>query len=254
MINFFRRFRIKMADDNKPLKYLRYAVGEILLVVVGILIALQVNNWNENSKIKLTELKLLEELKIDLTETKVDLLTDLEKADEALNSTDSLYQMILVNRKRKDLSPFKISMHYVFDRSDLYPKKSAYESLQAHGINLVSNDSLRKNITDFYELQLVRVDDLEKTILDLNQKELGPYLRKVSKPTNDCEECTSLKDMLPTTLDMKFNFFLIDEPTDELLHLLKKKYLVYLALKGRYNSTQLKLESMIEIIDSEIEN
>jgi hypothetical protein len=52
MINFFRKIRKKMADDNRPLKYIRYAIGEIVLVVIGILIALQVNNWNENRKQK----------------------------------------------------------------------------------------------------------------------------------------------------------------------------------------------------------
>jgi hypothetical protein len=52
MINFFRRIRKQLADDNKPLKYMRYAVGEILLVVIGILIALQINNWNEQNTIQ----------------------------------------------------------------------------------------------------------------------------------------------------------------------------------------------------------
>ena len=47
MINFFRKTRKKLADDNRPLKYMRYAIGEIVLVVVGILIALSINNWNE---------------------------------------------------------------------------------------------------------------------------------------------------------------------------------------------------------------
>ena len=50
MINFFRKIRKQFADDNKPLKYLRYAIGEIVLVVIGILIALQINNWNEEKK------------------------------------------------------------------------------------------------------------------------------------------------------------------------------------------------------------
>ncbi len=44
----FRKTRKKLADDNRPLKYARYAIGEIALVVIGILIALQINNWNEN--------------------------------------------------------------------------------------------------------------------------------------------------------------------------------------------------------------
>ena len=46
MINFFRKIRKKLADDDKPIKYMRYAVGDIVLVVIGILIALSINNWN----------------------------------------------------------------------------------------------------------------------------------------------------------------------------------------------------------------
>ena len=66
MIPFFRKIRKKMADDNKPMKYMRYAIGEIVLVVIGILVALQVNNWNEN-RFKLNEsIKLLKSLKSDL--------------------------------------------------------------------------------------------------------------------------------------------------------------------------------------------
>ena len=49
MINFFRKTRKKLADDNKPLKYMRYAFGEIILVVLGILIALQIKNYNNKA-------------------------------------------------------------------------------------------------------------------------------------------------------------------------------------------------------------
>ena len=63
MIPFYRKIRKKMADDNKPLKYMRYAIGEIVLVVIGILIALSINNWNEKRKDSASELSALIDLK-----------------------------------------------------------------------------------------------------------------------------------------------------------------------------------------------
>ena len=65
MINFFRKSRKKLADDNKYFKYSRYAIGEIVLVVIGILIALSINNWNENNKRAKFEQESLINLKQD---------------------------------------------------------------------------------------------------------------------------------------------------------------------------------------------
>jgi hypothetical protein len=63
MIKFFRKIRKKMLTKNKFSKYLLYAVGEIILVVIGILIALQVNNWNEYRKDRIKEKAILSQLK-----------------------------------------------------------------------------------------------------------------------------------------------------------------------------------------------
>ena len=51
MLKFFRSIRRQLLNENKTGKYFRYAIGEILLVVIGILIALQINNWNEGRKL-----------------------------------------------------------------------------------------------------------------------------------------------------------------------------------------------------------
>jgi len=60
MIKFFRKIRQNLLIENKTGKYFKYAIGEILLVVIGILIALQINNWNEQSKAKKSaEIQLL---------------------------------------------------------------------------------------------------------------------------------------------------------------------------------------------------
>ena len=66
MIKFFRKIRQKTLIENKFSKYLLYAIGEIILVVIGILIALQINNSNETRKARAVEINYLENLKADL--------------------------------------------------------------------------------------------------------------------------------------------------------------------------------------------
>ena len=67
MIPFFRKIRKQFADDNKPLKYMRYAIGEIALVVIGILIALQINNWNENARTHRNQQNNLQLIRVEMT-------------------------------------------------------------------------------------------------------------------------------------------------------------------------------------------
>ena len=109
MITFFRKFRNqpngqagKMADKNSPLKYARYAIGEIVLVVIGILIALQINNWNEDRKEKLQEKKILANLKDEFQENYQNLkykdsilkttIKNLETVFEELQGKEKLYR------------------------------------------------------------------------------------------------------------------------------------------------------------------
>ena len=66
MINFFRKTRKKLADENKFFKYARYAIGEIILVVIGILIALQINTWDEERQTDKKIISLFKEIQTDL--------------------------------------------------------------------------------------------------------------------------------------------------------------------------------------------
>ena len=66
MIKFFRKIRQNLFSENRFSKYLLYAAAEISLVMIGILLALQVNNWNENRIARANEVKTLQQLNIDL--------------------------------------------------------------------------------------------------------------------------------------------------------------------------------------------
>ncbi|RIA09061.1 hypothetical protein OE09_0889 [Flavobacteriaceae bacterium MAR_2010_72] len=68
MIKFFRNIRQTMIKENRATKYALYAIGEIILVVIGILIALSINNWNENEKLKQKEINIAEEIYTELNE------------------------------------------------------------------------------------------------------------------------------------------------------------------------------------------
>ncbi|MFK7758244.1 MAG: DUF6090 family protein, partial [Flavobacteriales bacterium] len=73
MIKFFRKIRQSLLREGKVSRYLLYALGEIVLVVIGILIALQINNWNHEHKERHQEVKLYENLLESLTADSIDL-------------------------------------------------------------------------------------------------------------------------------------------------------------------------------------
>ena len=85
-MKIFRKVRQKLASENKVAAYLRYAVGEILLLVIGILIALQVNNWNEQRKSKQ-----------ELNQLKISLISDLTK--DTVSISNELKNLIADNAK-----------------------------------------------------------------------------------------------------------------------------------------------------------
>ncbi len=149
MINFFRKVRKKLADDNKPLKYMRYAIGEIVLVVIGILIALQINNWNDELKQRNLEIKILKEisgnLKLDLVEIRQDI--------SIMDSVGLAGQNVILHMKTEpfpsesfyyDVAKLRVNPH--FD-----PNKSGYSLLVSKGVEIIENDSLRGILSVLYE-------------------------------------------------------------------------------------------------------
>ncbi|MEY8022151.1 DUF6090 family protein [Muriicola sp. SD30] len=237
-------------EKNKTGKYVKYAIGEIVLVVLGILIALQINNWNENRKAEEKELKLLLELKDDLIETKNDLLTDIERIPPILKLTNTLYKSIL-GHQISDANPIKLPQGYLLGYPILYPKLSAFEAIQSEGISIISNDKLRKEITDFYQLHLNRVEWAEEKIEELNNKVLKPYLNANSAYGSTCKDCADLFEVNSNKKRSSRHFYLLSRADDELVHMLKDNFVWLTVLNRRYLALSDTIDEIIALIDQE---
>lgn len=96
MIKFFRKIRYDLMEKNKTGKYIKYAIGEIVLVVIGILIALSINNWNEKQKLIKNEKELIASLKKEITSIITGLNSSLEENEKFLEAAEKLIQRLKV--------------------------------------------------------------------------------------------------------------------------------------------------------------
>ena len=169
MIKFFRKIRQNMITENKSAlpadrisKYLLYAFGEIVLVVIGILIALQVSNWNENRKNRIFEKTMLRNIQEDIIQDTLDLGFNIEVYKKALQNEKLLLRLL-----NKDSTITVDSINFVEALSVpliAVVHKSSFNNLIYNNPNLISNKELKKKI------------DLEKNCLNL-EPEIGqrPY-------------------------------------------------------------------------------
>ena len=94
MINFFRKTRFDLMEKNKTGKYLKYAFGEIALVVIGILIALQINNWNQTNKTHDKQETYLSLIKSEMSNNLESIKTERNDLFESIMSQQQLLELI----------------------------------------------------------------------------------------------------------------------------------------------------------------
>jgi hypothetical protein len=175
MIPFFRKIRKKMADDNKPMKYMRYALGEIALVVIGILIALSINNWNEERKLRIQEIKTLKELTADLNQSLIDI-----QADKLVFEKQKLSIEIILNHIKNKL-PLNDSLRFHFSKLHVFQtfsiNNSTFNNINKMDDGLISNDSLRRSIAKFFTHPINLYKEVEDRILqEHNMNYLKPMI------------------------------------------------------------------------------
>lgn len=245
MIKFFRHIRQSLIMENNTTKYFKYAIGEIVLVVIGILIALQINNWNEIRKEKLLELNILKSINTDLEGDIKNLEVMMTQEKLFLEGNKSLID-ILENKNRA----YDESMDTLFGRINrygvFYPQKSGYESLKSVGIEIIKSDSLRKAIVKLYDFDYGFVEET----LDIKKEvylSTNPIFLKELKSTGGPNNQNNVSYKQPMNFSaLKTNNLFINTLTHiyyERINLFEFAYITLDAMKA----VNLMLESEIRL-------
>lgn len=205
MIKFFRRLRYNLLNEGKTSRYFKYAIGEIILVVIGILIALQINNWNEAQKGKMKAVSILNAIRSDMVK-------DLERIDELKPYWGKeivyfkkvfpsyKYPIDIANSVNMDtISQLNYSILFEYD-APFRSKTSAFDAMIADGnSDLIKNDSLFSNIQEFYTFNAPTNENLFEILRqcssDLNYKYAHTITYKPYKNISDLTDEHLIADL-----------------------------------------------------------
>ena len=175
MLRFFRQIRQRLLADNKFSKYLLYAVGEILLVVIGILIALQINNWNETRKDRIKEqlvlIQLKEQFQANLIQLDVKIASRNSIIDagnrilDYLDEPDEKYEASLI----RDISVLTLAPTFNPVNNDI---------INSGKIELIQNQELKQLLTQ-WPTYVFQLSELESEYVSNYRNILYPFLLEI---------------------------------------------------------------------------
>ncbi len=159
MIKFFRKIRLNMIKDNKVSKYILYAIGEIVLVVIGILIALNINNNNEQRKQRAQELHYLKNLESDLNMNIAHLDNYIATREIAINSANTVIEHY-EGKPITDLKEFSRHTVNIYTWRKFFQINNTFQELINSGnLALISNDSIKSTLLNMETLYNVMKDE-----------------------------------------------------------------------------------------------
>ncbi len=157
MIKFFRHIRKNLLMEKKTSKYFKYAIGEIILVVIGILIALQINNWNEERKNRVVETQLLENLRSSLvSDVQNQINPILEQLELDLSNIRDIKHFLKISATYHDSMNIKFNS-LMYSKIFLY-EVTSYKALENEGLKLIQNPELKSNILKLYNMEYTELE------------------------------------------------------------------------------------------------
>ena len=228
MIKFFRKIRQNLLIENKNGKYFKYAIGEIILVVIGILIALQINNWNESNKLKKEETLYLNRLKIDLEKDTLYYNKNIDRAHLLIDRNTSFLKKIYYVQKSIEEGRELMNLP-LWDSEYLTIQDNTYRELVSSGkLNIISNPTLKVAVVDFYRL-IVSKDNSIKEANEYSRELMGYY---VSTYPGTIKQSRNPQEMEKIVNDRMFrveDFQFLNNPSSSQFQSLEDVILVYIA-------------------------
>ena len=195
-MRIFNRLRLNAIQFTKTRKYLIYAIGEILLITIGILIALNLNNWNQDQNAKAVEIKTLKEIHLGLSDDLKDLQFSLRFYRNSKNSCD----VLLFHFKNK--LPYDDTLDSHFGKIGLFAVLSVrtgpFETLKSRGMETITNDSLRLKIANLYDLNY-------KTIVEYQNIHIERYSEIRKLLLNRFKNLTAFETASPINYEKLLN-------------------------------------------------
>jgi len=151
MLKFFRKIRYDLMEKNKTGKYLKYAIGEIVLVVIGILFALQINTWNQNRLERIEEIEILKSLHSDFFQSKSKVLETIKLQSRVVYYCSKMIRLMIEKNNFIYNDSFA---DYFFSGTLAYwriePVNGTYEALIGSGkTGIIQNQNLRRLLAEF---------------------------------------------------------------------------------------------------------
>ena len=180
MIKLFRNIRLKLLTEGKTSNYLKYAIGEIVLVVFGILIALQINNWNEDRIARKQEVKYLRNLQADLN---LELINNDRMIAYRLSKANAALKLFQYQSPKEvaEAREFEKILGLVIEWVAFIPINNTYKELVSSGnFQFITSDSIKNQLMELDKLYS-KIDIYEHHM----RREYEQYLYDMVIPNTD---------------------------------------------------------------------
>ena len=176
-MQFLRQVRQRLLSENATGKLIVYGIAEIIIVVIGILIAVSIDNWNESKKNRAQEIVILGNIKQDLISDTLDMAVAITLFDSVYKEENKLLEFLYTD----DLVP-KTPIHYntaLFSPTFFALHQSSFINLQNNDPMLLSNNAIRKKLSRFYDYFVQQVLIIENEMDEMDSYSLKlPYFLK----------------------------------------------------------------------------